>query len=834
MPPRPEIEALLEHRDFLMSLARQLVSDPMAQDELVSDALEEAALAPPRHGFLRPWLSRVLQNRAKNRGRAISRRERHERLAARPEGLPSSAEVVTRFELSERLAEMVDQLPDAYRQVVLFRYYEGLPPRAIAKSLGIPVETVKTRLRRALDQLRQSLDRDHGSREKWLGALTPLTLPSASTAALGASIGGTLLMSTKTLVPIVLVPLLGLLVWINLPDTDNSTSLPPPQEPTIGQVVSTPASEVGSDTNSNEGRRPIEKATHAPAIHSLFRGKLVTSDGQPVTNAIVVALDAEQSLTEGPDVFLKELNDWKRQFSKLEREFEKTQKPDNFCRTDEEGAYSLVLGESAVQVLAWSDIHGLEALPIPDLKARLGLIVMKSRCRIECRVRDEKARPMADLWVQILQTNPNRPFLNGMTDASGVFVSPPLDPGTYLVFANKRGYKDGLSEVRTLGSLVSCDVRLERRTEFACVLTDKDSVPWTGVRITAATGFAASDPVRVHLTRVRVPYLLKVNHLHYGENHMKYHAETGRITGRLDDPAARFLSIWKAGLLVGEARLPDDLPEEIPVHISFLHDEIEIEALVRSHADLAQGAPCRVDLLKAGGLLPGPFGVDSTQTTNSGSVKFRVERQSLLAPSYLMATQGSMRSKVVRIPPIDKPSRSARVWLDLRPVVKDLRGQIMSNPGQPIPDALVVIVDSNGDRIVRANALSATRTNKKGEFLFDAVHTGGVLTGNALLYVSAKGFAPAVHEVVISEKCKILEPIRLYPGITRKITRPHGGMVHITVLDAVGRVIHSDRLAGISRGGRTIAITVPPGKIQIIVHDVITGKRLPYPPRANK
>jgi hypothetical protein len=44
MPPRPEIEQLLEHRDFLRALASQLVADPGTQDDLVSDALEERAL----------------------------------------------------------------------------------------------------------------------------------------------------------------------------------------------------------------------------------------------------------------------------------------------------------------------------------------------------------------------------------------------------------------------------------------------------------------------------------------------------------------------------------------------------------------------------------------------------------------------------------------------------------------------------------------------------------------------------------------------------------------------------------------------------------------------
>src|SRR6185436_18750459 len=54
--------------------------------------------------------------------------------------------------------------------------FEELPPRAIARCEGIPVRTVKTRLARALDKLRERLDaRSRGDRTAWLSALVALT-----------------------------------------------------------------------------------------------------------------------------------------------------------------------------------------------------------------------------------------------------------------------------------------------------------------------------------------------------------------------------------------------------------------------------------------------------------------------------------------------------------------------------------------------------------------------------------------------------------------------------------------------------------------------------------
>ena len=48
-------------------------------------------------------------------------------------------------------------LAEPYRSAVLLRYYEELPPRAIARRLGVPVETVRTRVKRGVELIRMRL-----------------------------------------------------------------------------------------------------------------------------------------------------------------------------------------------------------------------------------------------------------------------------------------------------------------------------------------------------------------------------------------------------------------------------------------------------------------------------------------------------------------------------------------------------------------------------------------------------------------------------------------------------------------------------------------------------
>jgi RNA polymerase sigma-70 factor (ECF subfamily) len=64
--------------------------------------------------------------------------------------------------LSEALRKVVSTLPEKPRMVVILRYQEDLDPTEIAKVLGMPLNTVKSHLRRSLSLLREKLSRKLG------------------------------------------------------------------------------------------------------------------------------------------------------------------------------------------------------------------------------------------------------------------------------------------------------------------------------------------------------------------------------------------------------------------------------------------------------------------------------------------------------------------------------------------------------------------------------------------------------------------------------------------------------------------------------------------------
>ena len=84
--------------------------------------------------------------------------------------------------LQQRVVEAVLALEPPYRDVILLRFCEELPPREVAAQLDIPVNTVRTQTRRAIEQLRGVFDRKYGGRAAWSAAIGGLFFAQAATA----------------------------------------------------------------------------------------------------------------------------------------------------------------------------------------------------------------------------------------------------------------------------------------------------------------------------------------------------------------------------------------------------------------------------------------------------------------------------------------------------------------------------------------------------------------------------------------------------------------------------------------------------------------------------
>jgi RNA polymerase sigma factor (sigma-70 family) len=154
-------EALVHrHGPMVFRVCRAVLRDPHdAHDAFQATFL---VLARKARGLwvrdsLGPWLHQVAHRTASRAQSAVTRRRRHERLAA-----ASASELANEpapDDLGDVLHEELARLPERYRRAVMLCLLEGLTPEQAARHLGCPVGTVHSRLARGRERLRDRLMR---------------------------------------------------------------------------------------------------------------------------------------------------------------------------------------------------------------------------------------------------------------------------------------------------------------------------------------------------------------------------------------------------------------------------------------------------------------------------------------------------------------------------------------------------------------------------------------------------------------------------------------------------------------------------------------------------
>ncbi|MHC4858635.1 MAG: sigma-70 family RNA polymerase sigma factor, partial [Planctomycetota bacterium] len=172
-----QLKDLLEHAAWVRGLALDIVRDAASAEDLAQAAWVEVLRRPPNTDRpVRPWLRSVLWNLARQGWRSEARRRKRERVVASDrDSLPSPMELASQLETQRKLEEMVAALSEPFRSTILLRYYRGLSAAEIARRQQVPAGTVRWRLKRALDELRERLDEEHsGDRKAWMSGLLPL------------------------------------------------------------------------------------------------------------------------------------------------------------------------------------------------------------------------------------------------------------------------------------------------------------------------------------------------------------------------------------------------------------------------------------------------------------------------------------------------------------------------------------------------------------------------------------------------------------------------------------------------------------------------------------
>lgn len=158
---------------MLYAMLMRILKDAHAAEEVLQDLFlqlwRSAAQFDPSRGSLPAWLLVIGRNRALSRLRSRNRREvfPDDTEGSSIEAVPSPGNLeddAARTQLIERLRNVMATLPPEQRQALELAYFEGMTQTEIARQTGSPLGTVKSRVRAAMQSLKQFFD-DESTRQ---------------------------------------------------------------------------------------------------------------------------------------------------------------------------------------------------------------------------------------------------------------------------------------------------------------------------------------------------------------------------------------------------------------------------------------------------------------------------------------------------------------------------------------------------------------------------------------------------------------------------------------------------------------------------------------------
>ena len=153
------------HGGAAFSLAYRMVGTRAVAEDISQEAFlsiwRSRLRYDPDRGSVRTWVLGIVHNRAID---ALRRNTVHERRRAGMEGIEerheaperTDAEVARRDE-ARHVRSALDELPDEQVKVIELAYFGGFSHSEIAEMLGMPMGTVKGRMRLGLEKMRHQL-----------------------------------------------------------------------------------------------------------------------------------------------------------------------------------------------------------------------------------------------------------------------------------------------------------------------------------------------------------------------------------------------------------------------------------------------------------------------------------------------------------------------------------------------------------------------------------------------------------------------------------------------------------------------------------------------------
>lgn len=818
------IETMLADDRFVRRLARRLVRDGASADDVAQAVYVEALESEPDASSPRGWIATVVRNVASNLRRGEGRRARHERAAARSEAQPPESALIEREEVRRKLVAAVLRLGPPRSTIVVLRYFEEMPPRAIATRLDMPIETVRTHLKRAHAELRARLGSDRLGDGSSVFAGLPLLLV---TPRLGPQAMGIALMTAKTKIALcVLAAVLATWTWIAirpLDVADSPASRPPPGALPVVVATEPDRAVLDAPAPREAERAPLESrrdaAASAPSAvvpsGGILRGIVLDADGAPAEGVLVQGGRAPAAnLNEGSilEALMRPDLGVPADGPRADGGFFVRSRPDGTFELDglpPHDAYDLAASSTAHGVVLVSGVPVRAAEPAQvTLRFERGIVLYGE-------VTNEVGEPVVGAHVQVMGTKDGDRYSSLLwieVAPDGSWRTPPIARSGAHLTAEGPGFLDQRRHL-TLDPDHEREIRADFRLAPAVELRGRF------VRADGTPARLASGLERRGITpHGREVALLGSYDDPTGDRNFRGigHAE-GAIEWDEDrwhlmpsDPTPLYISLWcgstmlgvvgpvssaDADLVVDLERLPS-APAQRPVRVRIV-DEVRApitDAAARIHAafETLGGHEYSFQALAVDEHAPGVLHAESVAV---GAHELRIT-----APGF-----------VARRIALDVAQGEGAVEVDVAMLRADRRITVVARKtsGEAVEGARLFVLDADGRPVDRRSSIA---TNIEGRAEID-----GLGAGEFTVVASHERLGAAGRRVRIADSLGEVA-ITLADGIEVAIETPGAdGPFSFRATDAAGVVVLEDETIGGRRFGSGFKLKLAPGRHTVSV-----------------
>ena len=152
---REDVGAFVELMEKYKTALYKVAKSYLGSEDDIADVMQDTVLAAYEHikelknaSYFKTWLTRILINQCKDFLRQQKKYVVSDKIAETSYEMPEN---------NREFYELIKELPEDYRMIFLLYYGEGFKTNEIAQILDVNENTVKSRLRRGKDRLKQVL-----------------------------------------------------------------------------------------------------------------------------------------------------------------------------------------------------------------------------------------------------------------------------------------------------------------------------------------------------------------------------------------------------------------------------------------------------------------------------------------------------------------------------------------------------------------------------------------------------------------------------------------------------------------------------------------------------